>query len=101
MKTEFETLTKRSFYDFTEEEIAILSALPETAIVINHLERYGSITSIEAIDLYGMTRLAAVIYDIREKYPHINILAVDEKGKNRFGKKTKHKRYYYKGEIEL
>jgi hypothetical protein len=33
--------------------------------VIKHIERHGSINSIEAIRFYGITRLAAVIHKLR------------------------------------
>ena len=33
--------------------------------VLNHMEQHGSITSLEAIELYGCTRLSAKIYDLK------------------------------------
>lgn len=35
-------------------------------MVLGHLERHGSITSLEAFELYHITRLAAVIHRIRK-----------------------------------
>jgi len=35
--------------------------------VLNHLNTKNKITSIEAIGLYGITRLAAVVYDLKKK----------------------------------
>jgi predicted methyltransferase len=35
--------------------------------VIAHLEKYGSITSWEAIKKYNITRLAAIIFDLRDE----------------------------------
>ena len=35
--------------------------------VLEHLQENGAITSIEAIDLYGATRLSAIIYNLRKK----------------------------------
>ena len=35
--------------------------------VLDHLQKNGAITSIEAIDLYGATRLSAIIYNLRKK----------------------------------
>ena len=34
-------------------------------VILNHLTKYGSITSLEAINAYGVTRLSAVIFDLR------------------------------------
>lgn len=34
-------------------------------IILNHLRKYGSINSLEAIRRYGITRISAVIYNIR------------------------------------
>jgi len=36
--------------------------------VLAHLKKYGRITSMEAISKYGITRLAARIYNLREEY---------------------------------
>lgn len=33
--------------------------------VLNHLKEYGSITSMEAFNNYGATRLSAIIFDLR------------------------------------
>lgn len=35
--------------------------------VIKHIKEHGSITSFDAISHYGMTRLAARIYDLRSR----------------------------------
>lgn len=38
--------------------------------VIDHLNQFGGITSLEAIKIYGITRLASRITDLRKKgYP--------------------------------
>lgn len=36
-------------------------------IVLTHLTDNGSITSIEAFELYNITRISAVIFDLRHK----------------------------------
>ena len=59
--------------------------------VLNHLQEHGSITSIEAIDLYGATRLSAIIYDLRDEGYNIkthNMSFVD-----RFGTKSVYGKY--------
>jgi|TARA_R110002074_G_scaffold198790_1_gene366463 hypothetical protein len=35
--------------------------------VLNHLTNNRKLTSIEAIGLYGITRLAAVVYDLKKQ----------------------------------
>lgn len=45
-------------------------ALSQTKLVLQHLNEHGSITSYEAIKLFGATRLSAIIYDLRHKYGH-------------------------------
>ena len=36
----------------------------KTEKVLEHLKEYGTITSLEAIDLYGATRLSAIIFNL-------------------------------------
>lgn len=59
--------------------------------VFNHLKTQGYITSWQAIEEYGCTRLAAVICDLRKM--GYNIATEEIKGKNRFGEPTTYARY--------
>lgn len=63
--------------------------------VLNHLQRHGSITSIEAIQLFGATRLSSIIYDLRK---YNNIDGVKVQGRDRYGNTVYYTKYYYKGE---
>lgn len=64
--------------------------------ILRHLEVYGSITSLEAVQEYGIMRLASRITDLREKgFP---IEAETVTAKNRFGEPTHFSRYTLKGE---
>lgn len=36
-------------------------------IVLNHLKKFGSINSLEAIAKYGITRISAKIYNLRQR----------------------------------
>ena len=45
----------------------------QTDLVEKHLKEKGNITSWEAFELYGITRLSAKIYELRKKY---NILSI-------------------------
>lgn len=60
-------------------------------MVIEYMKMHGSITSKEASDNLGITRLAARISDIKNK--GVNVMSAMETGKNRFGAKTSYKRY--------
>ena len=40
----------------------------QTLAIKNHLEKKGFITSIESFELYGATRLSAIIHVLRHKY---------------------------------
>ena len=40
----------------------------KTKAILLHLEEYGKITSWEAIQEYGATRLSAIIYNLRHNY---------------------------------
>ena len=39
--------------------------LTQRNMVLQHLQEHGSITSMEAIKLYGATRLSGIIFDLR------------------------------------
>lgn len=64
--------------------------------VLKHLEIFGSITSLDAINLFGNTRLSATIFNLRKRYI---IESVPESSKNRWGDATNYTRYVLKGKI--
>ena len=39
---------------------------PQNETVLSHLKEYHSITPMEALTVYGISRLAAAIYDLRK-----------------------------------
>ena len=49
-------------------------ALSQTKLVLQHLNEHGSITSYEAFNLFGATRLSAIIHTLRHKegYPIVS-----------------------------
>lgn len=65
--------------------------MSQKAMILKHLEEYGSITDMDATDLYGCRRLAARIADLRAM-GH-NISTELESGKNRFDKRVQYARY--------
>jgi hypothetical protein len=52
-------------------------------IVIGHIEMYGSICKTEALELYGIKNLKAVIHVIRSKHK-IEIESISQRGDNEF-----------------
>lgn len=55
----------------------------QRSAIKKHLNRKGSITSWEAIQSYGCTRLSAVIYDLRQEGMKIRTDKIEQK--NRYG----------------
>ena len=64
----------------------------QSDIVVRHMNTHGSITTIEAFEKYGITRLAARIHDIQAE--GIPIERKMEHGKNRYGEKVRYMRYW-------
>ena len=62
----------------------------KTQKVYEHLQKYGSITSLEAIDLYGATRLSAIIFNLRK---HFTIDGEDMVCTDRYGNKAHYTKY--------
>ena len=67
----------------------------QTTEVQYHLQQEGSITSWEAIKEYGITRLSAIIFNLRAK--GLVIKSEPIKSKNRFGRTILSARYVLKG----
>lgn len=67
-------------------------------MVLNHLRQYKTITSLEAIQEYGITRLSAKIYNLR----HLGYLITNDwtSGTNRWGKKVNWVKYTLEGDNE-
>lgn len=63
-------------------------------LILKHLKRRKYITSYQAFELYGETRLSARIYDLRQMGYEID--GVWEKHINNFGEETKFIRYFLK-----
>lgn len=65
--------------------------MTQTEMVLWHLQDYGSITSWEAIEEYGATRLSAIIYNLRKAgYP---ITMKLKPTKNRYGETIHYGKY--------
>lgn len=63
--------------------------------IIRHLKDYGSITSLEAINEYGILRLASRICDLKAK--GYDIKSEPVKSVNRYGETIHYARYTING----
>lgn len=63
----------------------------KTEKVLNHLKEHGSITSLEAIDLYGATRASDIIYRLRKR--GFDIETIDLPFTDRYGTKSHYGKY--------
>ena len=66
--------------------------LSQCEMILNHIEKYGSITGKVASDEYGIERLASRVHDLRHKLG-VPIVSEWVTGKNRFGKVTRYVSY--------
>lgn len=64
--------------------------------VLTHLKQKGKITSQDAIQLYGDTRLSDTIFKLRRDH---DILTEYTEGKDRYGSTVRYATYIYQGEI--
>lgn len=62
--------------------------------ILRHIEDFGSITSLEAMQEYGIMRLASRISDLKKA--GIPIQKETVSGKNRYGESTSYARYSIK-----
>ena len=65
--------------------------MSQTSEILNHLQTHGSITSLEAINLYGATRLASIIYVLRQR--GYNITTIICEGKTRYDRTCNFAKY--------
>lgn len=68
--------------------------MTQNEMVLNHLCKYGSITPKDAEELYGIMRLGARIYDLKQSGHSVQTKM--ESSKNRFGVTVSYARYYLK-----
>lgn len=64
--------------------------------ILRHLRDYGSITSLEAMQEYGIMRLASRVSDLKKA--GVAIRAETVSGQNRYGERTCFARYSITGE---
>ena len=64
--------------------------------ILEHLRTHKWLTSKEAFEKYGITRLSACIFDLREKGYDIETVMVETT--TRFGETSRYARYVLRGE---
>ena len=64
----------------------------KTSEVLEYLKKYKAITSIEAIEKFGATRLSAIIYNLRNNYG-LTIVTFDVPFTDRYGTRTSCAKY--------
>ena len=72
--------------------------MTQKQMILEHLRKHKTLTSMEAFEQYGATRLAAVIFDLRKAGYDIDTM--DVYGFNRYGEPTRYARYFFKGEAK-
>lgn len=65
--------------------------------ILKHLQTTGSITSMEAFNLYKVTRLSAIIFNLKKK--GYIIKSTIEEYLDKYGRSCRFVRYTYKGTI--
>lgn len=68
-----------------------MAGMTQNERILRHLEDYGSITQMDAMQDYGIMRLASRVNDLRRE-GHPIVTEVVE-GRNRYGEKTRWARY--------
>ena len=66
--------------------------------ILEHFKKYGTLTSMEAFQMYGITRLAARISELREKGYDIRTVMIEST--NRYGETVRFANYVYKGRTD-
>lgn len=66
--------------------------MTKTQAVLDWLQTHASISSMEAIENFGATRLSAIIFNLKRKGYNIETVMVE--GRDRFGNPMRFARYY-------
>jgi len=69
----------------------------QSRAILEHLQKKGSITSMEAFSLYGATRISSIIFSLRKNYD-IETFMCDTV--NRYGEDTRYGKFIYKGVLD-
>jgi len=74
-----------------DREVLVLVRGNQTETILNHLRIIGGITTMEAIRLYGCTRLADKIFMLKNRGYQIKTVMTE--GENRYGEKVRFAKY--------
>lgn len=66
--------------------------MTKTQAVLDWLQTHASISSMEAINNFGATRLSAIIFNLKRKGHNIETVMCE--GRDRFGNQMRFARYY-------
>lgn len=69
-----------------------MSSMNKTKAVLQWLQTHASISSMEAIQAFGATRLSAIIFNLRKRGYDIDTVMCE--GTDKFGNPTRFARYY-------
>lgn len=73
----------------------------KTGEVVKYLKRYGSITSWQAIQKFGATRLSDIVFRFRKVHGLSSIESKDITEKDRYGNSCTFTKYIYHKEFDL
>lgn len=71
--------------------------MSQEEIVLEHLQRHGSITTWDSFELYGITRLSAKIYNLKKTGYNFDCEWI--KKRNRYGRMIEFKKYILRKEV--
>ena len=71
--------------------------MTQHTIIIDHMKNRGSITTIEAYEEYGITKLTTRISELRRA--GMNIQSQTYSALNRYGKPVTYNRYWIEGDV--
>ena len=67
-----------------------------TKVILDYLKTHEFLTSNDAWEMWGVTRLAAIVHYLRENGYHIDTVLAHTT--TRFGEETHYAKYYLRGE---
>lgn len=78
------------------EKITTTTKTGQRVRIMRHLRKYGTLTALEAITLYGIMRVSSRISELKARGEPI--VTVMKKGRNRYGEPIRYAEYVYKPE---
>ena len=66
----------------------------QALVVLKHMREHGGITSMEAFERYGITRLSAIICDMRKQNKDFDVITEMKTTVNRYGNTVNYADYH-------